>query len=257
MTPWLTLSIGLWLGQTPEVTPPLPPDADIQDPAAIEFREAWERALQNVDATDEGQDYTDGTVEMPTLDVEGTPAEAAGVGGAGPAGAPEDTQAQDATGNTQPQGATGSTQGDVAQLRTQVQELQLQVGSLQQQLTGMRDNAAELERMRQQRLEEIERAVTWLAAADQALAVGELAVGNALQEADAALAQVIQSATEAGSGRTVILAEGARGAILRALEAAGRRDTSQARWDLFYAAENLREARRHNLDEASATTITR
>jgi hypothetical protein len=268
MTPWLTLSLGLWLGQTPEVTPPLPPDADIQDPAAIEFREAWERALQNVDATDEGQDYTDGIVQMPALDVgdprngsapsvpvaSGTAAQpaadagGAGIGGAGQAGTGEEAQAQ---------GATGNTQVDVAQLRAQVQELQTQVDSMQQQLGGMRDNAAELERMRQQRLEELQRAGTWLVAADQALAVGELAIGNALGEADAALAQVIQSATEAGSGRTVILAEGARAAILRALEATGRRDTAQARWDLFNAAEHLREARRHNLDEPSATTVTR
>ena len=246
MTPWLTLSLGLWLGQTPEITSPLPPGADVQDPAAIELREAWERALQNVDATDEGQDSTEGTaVQMPALDVG-----AAGTGGSGPAETSDSAQPQ-------AQGTTGSTQGDVAQLRAQVQALQTQVDSLQQQLTGMRDNATELERMRQQRLEEIERAGTWLIAADQALAVGELAIGNALQEADAALALVIQSATEAGSGRTVILVEGARGAILRALEATGRRDTSQARWDLFYAAEHLREARRHNLDEPSATTITR
>ena len=47
MTPWLALSLGLWLGQTPEVTPSLPPDADTQDPAALEFRSAWERALLN------------------------------------------------------------------------------------------------------------------------------------------------------------------------------------------------------------------
>ncbi len=250
MTPWLTLSLGLWLGQTPEVTSPLPPDADVQDPAAIEFREAWERALQNADATDEGQDATeDAAVQMPALDVS-----AAGTGGVGPAETPDETQAQGTTGTVQ--GAT-TAQGDVAQLRSQVQELQAQVDTLQQQINGMRDTATELERMRQQRLAEIERAGEWLIAADQALAVGELAVGNALREADEALALVVQSATEAGSGRTVLLVEDARGAIVRAFEATGRRDTSQARWDLFYAAEHLREARRHNLDEANATTVTR
>jgi hypothetical protein len=268
MTPWLTLSLGLWLGQTPEAAPPLPSDAEIQDPAAIELREAWERALQNVDATDEGQEATEGTVEMPALDVTGTangtapsaavaggtppqPAPEAGtvgIGGAGPAGASDDAQAQAATGNTQ---------AEVAQLRAQVQQLQAQVNSIQQQLAGTREKAAELERMRQQLLAEIERAGTWLVAADQALAVGELAVGDALQEVDAALAQMLQSATEAGDGRTVTLVEDARVALLRAREAVGRRDTAQARWDLFAVSEALREARRQNLDEPSATTVTR
>jgi TolA-binding protein len=202
MTPWLALSLGLWLGQTPGASPSLPPEADVQDPAAIELREAWERALQNADAI-------------------------------------------------------RSAQGDVAQLRAQVQELQTQVNSLQQQISSTRDNAAELDRMRQQRLELIARAGTLLVTADQALAVGDLAVGRTLQEADATLAQIVQSATDAGSGRTVALVEGARGAILRALEATGRRDTAEARWDLFEAAERLREARRNNLDEPSATTVTR
>lgn len=202
MTPWLTLSLGLWLGQTPEASPSLPPGAEVQDPAAIELREAWERALQNTD------------------DIR-------------------------------------SAQGDVAQLRAQVQELQTQVNNLQQQISGMRDNAAELESMREQRLELIARAGTFLVAADQALAVGDLTVGRTLQEADAALAQITQNASDAGSGRTVALVEGARGAILLALEATGRRDTAEARWDLWEAAERLREARRNNLDEPSATTVTR
>jgi hypothetical protein len=179
MAPWLALSVGLWLGQTPGITPTLPPGADTQDPAALE------------------------------------------------------------------------------QLRAEVEALQAQVNSVQQQLTGIRDSAAELELMRQQRLAEIERAGTWLLAADQALAVGELDVGDALLEADTALAQVVQSATEAGSGRTVVHIEGARGALVRARDATGRRDIYQARWDLFDAAEHLREARRQNLDEASTTTITR
>ncbi|HVG60448.1 MAG TPA: hypothetical protein VNA24_17960 [Hyalangium sp.] len=202
MTPWLALSLGLWLGQTPEVSPSPPPDSDIQDPAAIELREAWERAIQSTDAV-------------------------------------RDTQA------------------DVAQLRNQVQELETQVGSLRQQLSGMRDTATELDLMRQQRLELIARAGTLLVAADEALAMGELAVGSTLQEADATLAQIDQNATDAGIGRTVALVDGARGAILRALEATGRRDTAEARWDLWEAAERLREARRNNLDEPSATTITR
>jgi vacuolar-type H+-ATPase subunit I/STV1 len=209
MTPWLALSLGLWLGQTPDVSPSTPPDANVQDPAAITLQQAWERALQNEEAT-------------------------------------------------------ANAQREVAQLRAQVQELQTQVSNIeqqlsgaQQQLSGMRDNAAELERMRQQRLEQIARAGTFLAAADQALSVGELAVGSTLQEADAALVQILQSASEAGGGQTVALVEGARGAILRALEATGRRDTAEARWDLWDATERLRQARRVDLDEPSATTVTR
>lgn len=211
MTRWLALSLGLWLGQAPEPSSPLPPDVEVQDPAAIELREAWERALQSVDTT-------------------------------------EDTQAPR---------SPGAPQDDVAQLRAELQELQAQVNSLQQQLSGMREEAADLERMRQQRLEEIARAGGWLVAADQALEVGELDIGDALLEADTALEQVVRSATDAGSGRTVLLAEGARASIAQALEATGRRDSAQARWWLFDAAERLREARRHNLDEPSATTITR
>ncbi|HYH95839.1 hypothetical protein [Hyalangium sp.] len=288
MTPWLALSLGLWLGQTPEITPSLPPDAETQDPAALELREAWERALQNADATDEGQDFTDGTVQMPVLDVGGTAeadrsvsvpstaatgsatdTQATGTGGAGTEGTSGEAQAPGAPPpvvSAAP--TTGNPQRDVEQLRAQVQALQAQLQAqqeqdtvraeaLQQQLTGMRERAEELELMRQQRLAELERAGQWLLAVDQALAVGELDVGDALQEADAALAQVAQSATDAGSGQTVILVEGARGSIARALNSAGHRDTSSARWDLFYAAEQIREARRQNLDEASATTLTR
>lgn len=208
MTPWLTLSLGLWLGQTPAASPPPPPDANVEDPA-VKLQEAWERALQNEEAA-------------------------------------------------------AKAQRDVAELRSQVQELQAQADSaqqqisgLQQQLSGMRANAAELDRMRQQRLEQIAQAGTLLAYADQALAQGELAVGSTLQEADAALTQILQSASATGGGQTITLLEGARAAILRAMEATGRRDTAEARWDLWEATERLRQARRANLDEPSATTVTR
>jgi DNA repair exonuclease SbcCD ATPase subunit len=209
MTPWLALSLGLWLGQTPDASPTPPADATVQDPAALKLQEAWERALQNEEAT-------------------------------------------------------ANAQRDVAQLRAQVQGLQAQISNLQEQISGTqqqisstRNNAAELDRMRQQRLEQIARAGTLLAAADQALAVGELAVGSTLQEVDAALEQILQSASQTGGGQTVTLVEGARGAVLRALEAAGRRDTAEARWDLWDVTERLRQARRADLDEPSATTVTR
>jgi hypothetical protein len=277
MTPWLALSLGLWLGQTPELTPSLPPDADTQDPAALEFRSAWERALLNADATDEGQDYTDGTVQMPVLDVGGSgqatrsvavtdgtasqPAAApaaTGTGGAGMAGAPDDAQAQGTAADTGSDArAAGALQLQVDELRTQVQTLQSQVAVQQQQDAAMRERAETLEEQRQQRLSELERAGQWLVAADQALLAGELDIGDALREADTALLQVVQSATEAGSGQTVLLIEDARSSIAQALSSTGHRDTYRARWDLLFAAERLREARRHTLDEASATTVTR
>lgn len=149
---------------------------------------------------------------------------------------------------------TPALQREVEQLRTQLQELQAQVDTLEEQLTGMREGAAELERLRQQRLEEIARAGGWLVAADRALAVGDADTAeDALAEADAALVQTAQSATAAGGGRTVLLVEGARNAIFQALEAVGRRDNAQARWWLFDASEFLREARRNNLEEPGSS----
>lgn len=279
MTPWLALSLGLWLGQTPEITPSLPPDADTQDPAALEFRDAWERALQNADATDEGQDATDGVVQMPVFEVGGSnqgytsvpvaggtasqptaDTEATGTGGAGTEGTTDEDSAQDsaaASGTGTTPGATGNLQQQVNALRSEVQTLQAQLAAQQQQDAAMRERANTLEQDRQLRLDEIERARQWLVAADQALVAGELDIGDALREADAALEQVVQSATDAGSGQTVVLVEGARTDIAQALSSTGNRDTYKARWDLFFAYERLREARRQNLDEASATTVTR
>ncbi|WP_224247740.1 hypothetical protein [Hyalangium gracile] len=282
MKAWLPLSLGLLLGQTPEVTPAVPPDADVQDPAAIELREAWERALLNADATDEGQDFTDGNIQMPALEVGGRndttrsvpAADAAaagqatglgttGVGGAGTAGITDAAGATEGTQAAQAPASTGNPQQDVAQLRAQVQALQAQLeastantGLVQEQLTGIQDRAGEMERLRQERLSELERARTWLVAADQALAVGELAIGDALTEADTALAQVLDSATATGSGQTVILIEDARGFIAQALEATGRRDTYQARGHLLAADWQLRQARRENLDTPGATVVT-
>lgn len=259
MTPWLALSLGLWLGQTPETASSLPPDADTQDPAALEFRDAWERALQNADATDEGEDAPEGVVQLPVLEVGGSATATTGTGGAGTVGTTDAAQAQDtaSSGSGNTASATGTLQQQVNALSSEVQTLQAQVAAQQQQSAEMRERADTLEQQRQVRLDEIERARQWLIAADTALEAGELDIDDALQEADAALENVLQSATDAGSGQTVLLVEDARNRIVRALASTENRDTYNARWDLFFAYERLRDARRQNLDEASATTVTR
>ena len=248
MTPWLALSLGLWLGQTPEMSSSAPADASTQDPAALQLRDAWAQALANGDTTDTGP----------------------GFGGSGTQGTSDGTQAAQATGangSGNSNGSAGNTRQQVQQLRAQVQSLQSQLAAqqeesaantqlLQQQLTGMQERAAELEQLRRQRLAGLERARDWMVAADQALEVGDLAVGDALNEADSALEQVVQSASASGSGQTMSLIQDARGLIAQALESTGHRDTLQARQYLIAADWRVREARRQNLDAPSATVVT-
>ncbi len=281
MTPWLTLTLGLWLGQTPPGATSLPPDADTQDPAALQLRDAWERALDEAEATDEGQGQADDTVRMPVLDV-GTPdspitvpmarglpssgdtgAEAPGIGGAGSDTGMEDVAPQSA----EPVPPSANMRQELERMRTQVQSLQAQVeaqqqeataraGLIEQQLLGMQERSQEQERLRTQRLTLLEDAGLWVLAADQALAVGELDIGDALDEADAALSEVLQNATETGRGQTVLLVENARTRIAFALEAAGRRSVTEARWALYDASLELREARRHALDRPDTSILT-
>jgi hypothetical protein len=244
MTPWLALSLGLWLGQTPQVTPSLPPDADTQDPAALELREAWERALAEAEATDAGQDPDD-TLRMPALEI----------------GAP-DSDITVPVSEGVPRGGTE----EVEQLRAQLEALQTQLQTQQeeattrteaveQNLTGMQERAQELERLRDERLELLERAGLWLLAADQALAVGELDVGDALSEVDTALTDALDNASDAGSGQSVLLVESARTRLAFALDAVGRRDVLDARQALYFASLELREARRHALDRPETSVV--
>jgi hypothetical protein len=214
MTPWLTLSIGLLLGQTPPGATSLPPDADIQDPAALAFRDAWEQAFNEERAS-----------------------------------------------------PTASVRQELAQLRTQVESLQSQLqaqqeestartGLVEQEILGMRERAEQQERLRIRRLELLGDASLWVLAADEALAVGELDISDALNEADEALAEVLESATETGQGQTVLLVENVRTRIAFALEAAGRRSVYEARWALYDAGWELRQARRHTLDRPDTTVLT-
>ena len=282
MTPWLTLSLGLMLGQTPPGATSLPPDADVQDPAAIQLRDAWERALNEAEATDEGQGQADDTVRMPVLDVgspdssvtvpvaRGLPAngtagqEAPGIGGAGQ----DSGTAQESTAprsEERPPPAANMRQ-ELEQLRTQVESLQSQLqvqqqestvrtGLVEQELVGMQERAEVQEQLRTRRLDLLEDAGIWVLAADQALAVGELDIGDALDEADEALAEALASATETGQGQTVLLVENVRARIAFALEAAGRRSVYEARWALYDASWELRQARRHTLDKPDTTVL--
>jgi TolA-binding protein len=279
MKPWIALAFGLCLGQTPEAPPAVPP-AEVRDPAALALRDAWERALQNADATDEGQDTTDGSVRMPALEV-GTPAGSlrtvsaetatpqatgpgtSGTGGAGTAGATQGTDTSQATSPAAPsQRATGPTRQDMANLNSQVQSLQTQLEEntahttqLQQQLAGMQERAQELERMRQQRVSELARARASLLAADRALEVGDLSVGDMLDAADAALEAALSSAATTGNRDTVLLVLDARAYIAQVLDSAGHRDIYQARSFLFGADWRLREAMQRNLDTSDATLV--
>jgi chromosome segregation ATPase len=217
MTPWLALSLGLWLGQTPDVTPSL----------------------------------------------------SRGFGGSETEDATAATQAEEpAATSGNPPNSSDKTRQEVEGLRAQIKELQAQLEAqheedsaktqvIQQQLSGMRERAEELERMRQQRLADLERAEDAILAVDQALETGESDVGDALSEADSALEQVVQSASEAGVGWTVALIQDARGGLARARDAVANRDTYHAQWHLVYAALRLHDARLQNLDEPSATVIQR
>ncbi|HLL01389.1 MAG TPA: hypothetical protein VK539_12440 [Myxococcaceae bacterium] len=278
MTPWLTLSLGLLLGQTPPGSTSLPPDADVQDPAALEFREAWERALQQAEATDEGQGQADDTVTTPAGDAAATDSDAPGIGGAG-SDTGQETTAVPRSNAPAPQSSAPAPEGNEAaapapnmrqeidQLRTQVQSLQTQLeaqqqeatartGLVEQEVLGMQERAQEQERQRTQRLALLEDAGVWVLAVDQALSVGELDIGDAVDAADLALSEALQNATDTGNGQTVLLVENVRTRLAFALEAAGRRSVEEARSALFLANLELREARRHTLDRADTSVLT-
>ncbi len=200
MTPWLSLSLSLWLGQAPT-------------------------------ATDEA-------LEMPPLEI------------STPAAAPSD-----------------DTQRELERLRTQVEALQTQLEAQEQEasatteivqleVSAMQERAQEQERLRIQRLALLESASQSILAADQSLAQGELDVDDSLDAVDSALAQVLESAEEVGRGQTVLLVESARDRIAFALSATGGRDVLHARWALYFAYLELREARRHALNRPDTFVLT-
>ncbi|EAU64206.1 hypothetical protein STIAU_4346 [Stigmatella aurantiaca DW4/3-1] len=288
MKPLLALSFGLLLGQTPQVTPALPPDADIQEPAAIALREAWEQALEEASPFDTGPGTSETFAQPPSLTTEialsppvtlTSPADALpqtapvsneGTGGAGlgtsEEGAAPQTAAPETTAPGEPPATPEQMAEEMQRLLAQVQSLQTQLQTqqqesasvaqeMEQELSGMRERAQELERLRTENLALLERAATWLAAADQALGTGELAVDGALEEADAALAAALQNASASGRGNAALQVEAARSAIAQALDAAGRRDVYYARWALLDAVVQLRAASSNTLDREDSSVL--
>lgn len=261
MKPWIALAFGLCLGQTPEVPSPASA-AETPDPAALQLRDAWERALRNANATD-------GSLQMPVLEVsapatpQATGTDTSGTGGAGTAGATQGTDASQATSPTaDPQHSAGPTRQDMANLNSQVQSLQGQLdqnkahtNQLQQQLAGMQQRAQELEGMRQQRVSALGRARDAVLAADQALEVGELDVADMLEEAETALQEALSSAVTTGNRDTILLVQDARAYLSQVLDSAGHRDIYQARSFLFGADWRLREAMQRNLDTSDSTLV--
>ncbi|SEU09458.1 hypothetical protein [Stigmatella erecta] len=277
MKPLLALSFGLLLGQTPPSTSSLPTDADVQDSAAIEFRDAWEEALEDASAADTAQpaEGTAAATLAPPQDPVPESAQGlssnAGTGGGGLAASSEDAPAQTASApeaaSAQPPLNLQQMGEEVQRLRAQVQTLQGQLETQQQEsatvaqgfdqtLSGMRERAQELEQLRTQNLALMQDASTWLAAADQALDTGELDVDNVLAEADARLAEALQNASSAGRGNAAAQVQSARGFIAQALDAAGRRDVYYARWALLYAADRLRAAHGDTLDQEGTSALT-
>jgi hypothetical protein len=286
MKPLLALSFGLLLGQTPASTSSLPPDADAQHTAALELRDAWEEALEDASATATSQPAP-GTIASTLAPPQATvlePAQASsadgasqtgaqgneGTGGGGEASSLDGEASQTAAtteASSQPAMTLQQMGEEVQLLRTQVQSLQGQLETQQQQsalvaqgmeqeLSGMRERAQELERLRTQNLALMQEASTWLAAADQALDTGELDVENALAEADAMLAEALQNASAAGRGNAATQVQSARAFIAQALDAAGRRDVYYARWALLYAADRLRAAHGDTLDPQGTSALS-
>jgi hypothetical protein len=305
MTPWLALSLGLWLGQTPVPGPVTPlPETDDLDPATRELRDAREAAQDEVDTTGTTTDQGLTTAPGRTADV-GLPGDTrtgpgpettapaasgaasdtdpgVGFGGSGtapagnappPPGATAPAPGQTATGTEESQDETNRVPSmsemsrELGRLQSRVQELEAQaqtraeqsttqLQSLQGELNTMRERAAEQELLRVERLEQLDRAAEWLVAADQALFVGELGIGEALEQADAALADAQGNAERSGHGETVLLMESARARLVTALEATGERNVDVARLQIHAASQELRAARMRALDRPDTTVLT-
>jgi hypothetical protein len=199
-----------------------------------------------------------GTIGTPPGNPPGTIGTPPGTGGSGTAGT--------AGGTARPAPQPTPAQKEMAQLRDRVQlledelktrdaELAQGTQAVQQQLDTFGQRAAEVEQARQQRLAQIQTAGQWMLAADQALEIGELDVGNALSLADRAFADVRASAARFGQGSVVVHAERARALINRAQEAAGNRDVYGARAALQDAGLALSLAREASLQRQGTGNV--
>lgn len=193
----------------------------------------------------------------------GTSTYETGTGGAG-------TTTGTSTTGTNPQGPQGALLQPPAQPMTsqqmadQIQQLQAQVQTLQQQLQQngqqlqqttaraqnlqqnfgtVQSGAQQLEQLRQQRLQQIQRAWQWLVAADNALELGQLDVAEPLAEANHALGEVRGNASQSGKGETEVLMQSAHDLIAQAQDDLNNRNTPSARYNLQSAGWILFQAR--------------
>jgi len=223
-----------------------------------------------------GQDATGGagTAGTSGQDATGGGAGTAGTSGQNARGGADGTSGQDATGGAGAAG-TGTPQSSpqpspmqqqLTQLQARVQQLEAELkardaelaestATVQQHIDGFSQRAVEVEQARQLRLSQIQTAGQWLLAADEALQIGELGVGNALNLADTAFANVSASAAEYGQGNVVVHAERARALINRAQEAAGNRDVYGARLALSDAGIELSLARAASLQRQGTGNV--
>ncbi len=156
------------------------------------------------------------------------------------------------------------------ELRSQVQTLEQQLAAreeqlaqneettagLQQNLGAIQSNAQELERLRQQRLAQIQSAWGWLVAADNALAQGELAVDEALRQADLVLGDALENASVTGRAETVQLMQNARSLVGSARTAVDNRDVYNARLSLQSAGQSLGQAQSLSLARPDVSVVT-
>ncbi|MFY2557570.1 hypothetical protein ACN469_08085 [Corallococcus terminator] len=150
------------------------------------------------------------------------------------------------------------TQEELSQLRARLQQVEEELKArdnqieqnaqaTQQQVDTFGERAVDTERSRQQRLSALQSAGEWMLAADAALQQGEDDVGNALDIADSAFADLRDSAAEFGQGTVIVHAERARALLNLARDAAGRSDTYSARLALQDAGVELSLARSASL----------
>ncbi|MFP2932206.1 hypothetical protein ACLESO_45015, partial [Pyxidicoccus sp. 3LG] len=189
-----------------------------------------------------------------------SPGTSAATGGAGTAGTPG------AAGTAQAAAQPSPTEQELAKLRERVnqleteletrgQDLDLRNQAVQLQVDTFGQRAAETEQARQQRLAQIQTAGEWMLAADEALESGEIGVDNALNLADAAFANVRDSAARYGQGSVIVHVERARALVNRARDAASNRDIYGARLALQDAGGELALARTANLQRQATGNV--
>ena len=113
----------------------------------------------------------------------------------------------------------------------------------------------ELERLRQLRLESLQRAHDWLRTADELLESGELDIGPALASAQQELSTALGTAAEAGRGETTLLLERALERLSTVDNAVSQRDIYPARLALQGASFELQQAWRLTLNRQGTTLV--